>query len=408
MDENRMLVPDEHVLSGIFTDMPNATKAPLNVISNSFVVCTFRLQLDPELEPPSGFPTDLLIHLENTEKTKRTEGDLEAVSRLQNLARCQTSKLIPALVKVGTTRNAEGVQLSYSITPFLSGTINLEDVWSDLREDNQEALMNGILDAIRQFQELRVQDDDVLQALQQPINVDDDDSKPLPKTLMGGPDTGYHFNIKPILEKFLLPEAARLSLCQIIDIADGIAIRSTDDNIESVELNQVDLDTLSNHVVLCHNDLEPRNILVKQVDREGNDDNSWYELVAIIDWEVAGFFPFAYEFGLKDAYLGSSNLLFSWYSLFKKKTSTLLPAGEAHEKLIKALRIISQSNEKAIPKNVGVRARAALIKRECLVMHTDVRRGWVRKDGVANIPAFTKGDQDKLMNEVLKELGYIN
>ncbi|KAF2970777.1 hypothetical protein GQX73_g2763 [Xylaria multiplex] len=400
MDENKMLMPDERVLSGIFTDMPNVTKAPLNVISNSFDVCTFRLQLDLELEPPSGFPTDLLIRLE------KTKGNIEAVSRLQNLARRQAPKLTPALVKVGTTRNAEGAQLSYSITPFLSGTITLDDVWNDLREDNQEALMDGILDAIRRLQELRVQDDDILQALQQRINVDNN-SKPLQKTLIGGPDTGYHFSIKPILEKFLLPKAARLSMCQITDTADGIEIRSVDDNVESVELNQVDLDTLSNHVVLCHNDLEPRNILVKRVDREGSDGIAWYELVAIIDWELAGLFPFAYEFGIKDAYLGSSNLLFSWYSLFKKKTSTLLPAGEAHEKLIKALRIISQSNEKAIPRNVGVRVRAAWIKRECLVVHTDVRRGWVRKEGVANIPAFTKEDRAKLENEVLKELGYI-
>ncbi|KAJ8123482.1 hypothetical protein ONZ43_g581 [Nemania bipapillata] len=399
-EENKLLILDEQVLSAIFPDIPNVTKAPLNIISNSFDVCTFRLQLDPELKPPSGFPTDLLIRIEKAERNP------EAVSRLQNLAHRKTPTLTPAVLKVGTTGNAEGWQLSYSVTAFLSGTVALEDVWNDLREDNQEALMDGVVDAIKQLQELRVRDDDILQGFQHRANMEDD-SKAVPKALMGGPDTGYHFHIKPILEKFLLPEAADLSLCQIIDTGDGIAIRSADDNVGSVELNQADLDTLSNHVVLCHNDLEPRNILVRKVEREGNDGNVWYELVAIIDWELVGFFPFAYEFGFKDASLGSSNLLFSWYSLFKKKTSALLPEGEAHEKLIKALRIISQSNDKAIPKNVGVQFRAAWIKRECLVMHTDVRRGWVRKDGVAHIPTFTKDDQAKLENDILKELGYI-
>ncbi|TGJ87631.1 hypothetical protein E0Z10_g1125 [Xylaria hypoxylon] len=357
-------------------------------------------RLDPELEPPSRFPTDLLIRLE------KAEGNLEAVSHLQHLARRRTLKVILELVKVGTTRNAEGTQLSYSITPFLSGTITLEEVWNDLREVNQEALMDCVLDAVRRFQGLRVQDDNVIQALQHHSNAGGD-SKPLLKTLIGGPDTGYHLDIKSLLESFLHPEAAKLSMCQIIDQNDGIAIRSLDDDAEIVELSQVDLDTLSKHVVLCHNDLEPRNILVKRADLKGNDGNPWYELVATIDWEVAGLFPFAYEFGLKDTCLGTSNLLFSWYSLFKKKTSTLLPAGEAHEKLIRALRIIDQSNRKSIPRNVGVRVRAAWIKWECLVMHADVTRVWVRKNGVADIPAFTKEDQASLENEVLKELGYI-
>lgn len=36
-----------------------------------------------------------------------------------------------------------------------------------------------------------------------------------------------------------------------------------------------------------------------------------YKLAAIIDWEMAGFFPFAYERGLKDVILRSSHLSYS-------------------------------------------------------------------------------------------------
>lgn len=38
---------------------------------------------------------------------------------------------------------------------------------------------------------------------------------------------------------------------------------------------------------------------------------------------MAGSFSFAYDYHLMDAVLGSSNLSFTWYSLFKQKSSTV-------------------------------------------------------------------------------------
>jgi len=80
-----------------------------------------------------------------------------------------------------------------------------------------------------------------------------------------------------------------------------------------------------------------------------------YELAAIIDWGMAGFYPFTYEYSLKDTTLGSSNLNFSRYSLFKEQTRHLLPEAECHSKLIKTTRIIYDSSKKTMTGNVGVR-----------------------------------------------------
>ena len=118
-----------------------------------------------------------------------------------------------------------------------------------------------------------------------------------------------------------------------------------------------DLNDLLHHVVFCHNDLEPRNILVRETSSaEGKSPR--YELAAVIDWEMAGFYPFAYEYGLKDTVLGSSNLSFSWYSLFKERTSHLLPRAEYHTKLIKALKMVDESKKRSMTRNVGIRVQA--------------------------------------------------
>jgi hypothetical protein len=150
--------------------------------------------------------------------------------------------------------------------------------------------------------------------------------------------------------------------------------------------------------------MEPRNILVKQV---GDSGSGKYELVGIIDWEMAGFFPFSYESGLKDTHVGSSSQWFSWYSLYKEYTAKFIPKDESHEKLIKALAIIAASKESTRPKNVGIQVRAKWIKHERLTMSSDVRQGWVREDGAGQLPDSTKKANNKLELEVLKELGYI-
>lgn len=132
--------------------------------------------------------------------------------------------------------------------------------------------------------------------------------------------------------------------------------------IGRAEFTHADLDNLRHHAVFCHNDLEPRNILVKKTSPT-EDKSPRYELAAIIDWEMAGFYPFTYEYGVKDTVLGFSNLFFSWYSLFKERTSYMLPRAECHIKLIKALRIINKSKKKSMTRNVGIRVQAKWVER---------------------------------------------
>jgi hypothetical protein len=178
-----------------------------------------------------------------------------------------------------------------------------------------------------------------------------------------------------------------------------LSIQSEYDDIGQIDLSHSDLDELQHCVVFCHNDLERRNILVRK------SSSGKYKRAVVIDWEMAGFFPFAYEYGVKDTSLGCENLYFSWYTMFKGKASYLLPQTERHTKFIKAVRIIEKS-KKAMSRNVGVRVQAKWIQREKVEESSDIREGWIRKAGEKS-QVFTKENMQELENEVLKELGYI-
>ncbi|XDG03855.1 hypothetical protein ABKA04_003470 [Annulohypoxylon sp. FPYF3050] len=395
MGDQMDLLPDQRVLSGIFPDVPDISEDLCEVIRNTFDTCTFRLLLANKPRP--GLPTDLLIRLQTT------GSHLVAVSELQHLAHLQIPDLVLETLGVGFTVDAQGRQLEYSITPFLDGTTVLEEVWPGLQESNQRSLMESILGAIGKLQKLSTQSPDARRFLQR-HGTTDLGSHSSTSSLVGSPDTGFHSGIKQLLEAFTGGNAAKSHVCEIIDTSDGIAVKPASEEIGIVKFSNSDLNELMNHSVLCHNDLEPRNILVKRV---GDNDSGSYEIAAIIDWEMAGFFPFAYEFGLKDVLLGSSNLWCSWYLLFKEQTAALLPNRRSHEKLIRALGAIQRSKDLNMQRNVGVCIRAKWIKRERLRISSDSRHGWVREDGVGDLPAFTKEDNSILEEEVLKELGYI-
>ncbi|KAK3324799.1 hypothetical protein B0T19DRAFT_429466 [Cercophora scortea] len=400
--EQRDLVPDEKILSAIF---PGATDIKLtsccNIISNTFDTCTFSIHL--EIAPLSGYPKDLLVRLE-------TSGSrLATVAALQRLGHAQLPNLIPSVLDVGTTTTADGTPVEYSVTAYCTGTITLEDVWDTLGQPHQLESVDSVVHAMEKLQKLDRNSEDVSRSLTGTpyvLNNGASDCMQSVRTSIGGPKLGYFPDVKQFLGGILRASNLKSPNCTLSEIDDGIVLVSAFEDIGRVEFTRSDLDNLQHHVVFCHNDLEPRNILVREISSaEGK--SPQYELAAIIDWEMAGFFPFAYEYGLKDTVLGSSNLSFSWYSLFKERTSHLLPRAEYHTKLIKALKIVDESKKRSMTRNVGIRFQAKWVGREDVEKSLDLRRGWVRKAGAKPPGRFTKADQANLELEVLKELGYL-
>lgn len=276
-------------------------------------------------------------------------------------------------------------------------------MWTTLDENNQSSLMDSLVEAVRRLQSLPA----TPALLCQIINHDPgykEETTSSQDSILGGPNSGYHAGLKDILTGLINNKAAKKLGYKVVGTADGITTRTAQDGTNTTELTQSDLDALMANIVLCHNDLEPRNIPVRKT--EGHDAGG-YKLAAIINWEMAGFYPFSYEYGLKDTFVGSNNLYFGWYSLFKQRAAALLPAGAAQGKLIQALAVIDHCNSQAMPKNVGVCYRKKWLKRERLIMSPERIRGWVREEGATGIPVFSKEDNTALETEVLPELGKI-
>lgn len=398
-DQEVDLIPDHGVLAGILPEISSIPESDysIQVISTDPDCCTFRLSFTTTPRLPS--PPDLLIRLETA------PSHLPAVAELQRLAHGQIPELVPVTLAVGSVTNAAGKRLDYTVIPFLTDTVVLEDVWTTLDENNQASLIDSLVEALRRLQSLPA----TPALLRQIINHDSGhleettSSQDLNLTI-GGPNLEYHAGLKDVLAGLINGKATATLGCEVIDTANGITTRTAQDGTKAAELTQSDLTALMANIVLCHNDLEPRNILVRKTEA---DNAGEYKLAAIIDWEMAGFYPFSYEYGLKDTFLGSNNLYFGWYSLFKQRAAALLPAGAAQEKLIQALAVIDHCNSQAMPKNVGVCYRKKWLQRERLVMSPERIHGWVREEGATDIPVFSKEDNTALETEVLRELGKI-
>lgn len=222
-------------------------------------------------------------------------------------------------------------------------------------------------------------------------------------SLIGGPELGHHADMKGFLTKLAGDAVPNETNFSATSSPNSFVVESHLENVNRVELTNADLDELQKHVVPCHDDLEPRNILIK---RDGTHNGKWH-VAAIIDCEMAGFFPFTYEYGHKDAQLGLSNIHFSYYALFKEQSRHLLAGGKSAIKLLEALRAMDVSEKRLPTENVGRRFQPRWLEREKVEFSSDVRDGWVRKANAGDVRVFTKQDNDYLEMEILKELGYV-
>lgn len=103
-----------------------------------------------------------------------------------------------------------------------------------------------------------------------------------------------------------------------------------------------DVEKWREEAVLCHNDLNPRNLIVQSYISSNGE--SKYKLAGIIDWELAGFYPPSYELSLQDTYLSGAIRQLSFYLLLKKHMKNVVPKSASQIKLLQAMEIILSPN----------------------------------------------------------------
>lgn len=383
---DRLLRPDESILSHLLH---------VDILAQTLEVCTFRVQFtDSDLLPSC---TTLLVRLQ-TEKDK-----LNGTISLERLAALQIPTLVPKRLRNGTVKNRGEVELGFSVTKFIEDGITLESVWQELDESTQDAIMNQIVSVIFQLHSLELLEESVRAEVTNLLtHTGASDDLVIP---MGNADIGFHRDFLSLLKSLVANVGPKKGMCAVHDTNDGIIVVSQFADLGQVELSGEDLATLSKQLVLCHNDLEPRNIFVRPIAEIGKPER--YELLAIIDWEMAGFFPFAYEYTYKDAVLGTSNLSLSWYNLFKRKTAPLVPKDQSTARFISAIDLIYASAERARQRNVGRRTRERWLAYHRLEKSLDVEKGWLLRDGENSVTPMSSEAFEALEQEVLKELGRI-
>ncbi|KAK1976390.1 hypothetical protein LZ30DRAFT_557152, partial [Colletotrichum cereale] len=94
-----------------------------------------------------------------------------------------------------------------------------------------------------------------------------------------------------------------------------IFVQSHYEGLGLVKVEKSSMKQWEHEAVFCHNDLPPRNIIFRT--RQSHDGCSEYDLSAMIDWELSGFFPASCALSSQDNYLSGVNRLVPFYFLLK-------------------------------------------------------------------------------------------
>lgn len=376
------LAPDNYILAEIF---PSTTFISTEVLSQNFQSCTFTAC------PESGEGFIVRIEPEGSQ--------IPAVSAIQELAAQVIPEYVPTVHKTGTASTEDGRKLDYSVTTYVKDAVTLESIWSDMTDDQQLHVAEQVASVVEKLHSINLD-----KKAQQFVKLENKASVETPSIPLGSPSWGLFSNLSDLVRGLVKAEDGFKQIA-ITESDEGLSFECEFNDIASVAMSKEDVLSLQETIVLCHNDLEPRNILVR---RESTTDH--YKVVAIIDWEMAGFFPFAFESFYKDLVLGSSNLYYPWYRLFKDQTARFipkpLPGGQG--KLLKALDMVLQANARPPTRNVGRVVQRKWIAREQLVRSEDLSLGWVRSPEAGDVGRFTKEDNEQLELSALRELGFIN
>ncbi|KAH0443638.1 hypothetical protein CcaCcLH18_00951 [Colletotrichum camelliae] len=375
----QVIVPDLAVFQGMlgsdFYQSPRHT-----IIFNTIDTCEFVIDLADREEPPDGLPTHLIARIEKP----RLNNQLLCSAAFQKLAHRKLPSLVPKVWGAGTTRTRDGLQLHYLLSQHYLDVVPAEKYWDEFNPVVKRAFMKDIVDVMSELQKITFGD------------LDMEDWVILSENGL------QHKKWKTFL-RYELATSNNGSILLDGDFKKDSPVR------HQVEFTPDNLALLTYSSAFCHNDLEPRNILMRprQVDF-----GPGYELVAITNFDSAGFFPFAYETAIKDTLLGLQNRCASWYELYKDMTHRFLwvhenPTGNesSQEKLIRAIVLTDAARKNAQGFHVGNRVQEKWLEREMFLRGENGQDGFVRPENVDKV--FTPEDDARLEEEAMEELGYI-
>ncbi|KAI3530381.1 hypothetical protein CABS01_13185 [Colletotrichum abscissum] len=382
------LFPDSYVLGGMpeLGEDTDDTKVQVQVLQNNMIFCAFLLNFK-ESQPPPGIPRQLFVRIQKYEKN---ESPL-ATAAITNLARTVLPSLVPKVWGSGYSWMKDGTKVSYVLSQWYPDSCPLETVWDDLGVENRGEIVGDLFEAVSKLCSLSLQKL-TFEQWQLLRNTPFETKKTELSILVGGPPYGYHTDFASLMRRNLCPRNAD---CAVNGRTDGTLVVSVHaPEAEHFGFAETDLDLLTQSSVLCHNDLEPHNLLVKKVYTERGDE---YRLVAILNWDQAGFVPFAFEVARKDLHLGLRNFNWSWYDMYRQLAGHQLfdtPGRPIWSKLIRCLMAVHSSSQAKITEisTSDGTAQMLWLENEGLTFSTLVEEGWVKLRSFVEFPSDDEQD----------------
>lgn len=391
------LVIDYHLLTQIFPDaQPSSTR-----IFDETGFKSIRLAYFTGVVAVFG-ANKVVFRVEKIERPDK----FRHIAAFQALAATILPELVPKTFVVGKAKMSNGEEVQYSIVEFIEGVL-LDEVWHAVDIKNRQSIMATLVSTMERLYEATLSGDQTQKILMDVPLISEG-------LRVGGPQFSYFEGATGlILSMIALFEVWGTRLSVRVDRGNGdLVIEPAHPDIKDekpVRIEQTELKELADDIVFSFMDFEPRNIIVREVqsspDSPGQEQ---YQVSAIIDWEICGFFPRGFEFFYKDMELGRGCEYYDWYRLFRDASKKFLaePLKLSQIKLFDVMDLARRARMSRENNNVGLNMQKKWHQREKVDL-IGPEEGWVnpvkREESVA---IKSKADFQALVDEVLKDLGF--
>ncbi|KAK6206099.1 hypothetical protein LQW54_007934 [Pestalotiopsis sp. IQ-011] len=384
----KALAPDEQLLRRLFGQQ----RPTITMFLQNWEKCVFKAQF------PSTAGESMPAKVVRLQIVEKECQSLSTIAAIQQIAATVIPDLVPKLYEVGTIDDSRGRMLHFSIAEFVDGR-TLQDVWWELNASAQDAIVEQLGEVIKKLHTV------------QPSAVPHGTGGRLGEQLeqpgvFGGPHTGFMNTGSDLLASIMEQRKLKKQFCTIETTSDpeGITIQSNFEDLGALTIQKADSDKWSEEAVLCHNDLNPRNIIIRQ--QESQDGTIEHRLAAIIDWELAGFYPASYELSLQDTYLSIGNQHLFYYLKLKSRMRNLVPRTLSQIQLLKANELLyeSQQRHQRNGTNISAHIREMFIEYFHLARDDDPYVGWISELNDNDLPPWSGEAAQKMEEDVIQAM----
>ncbi len=388
------MVPDESLLKHIFVDNQPSS---VSIILQNWDTCIFSATL------PNALKNGRHLCVVRLEALNGRPPTFHLVAATQEIAATFLPCLVPETLQVGTAANDCGREFEYSVLDFVEG-VTLEKAWDHMHAEGQRSVTAAVVEAVSKLQLVRLHDVKVQAILRRALGQDSEEK--LDKAVMGGLVTGFLSDGRSLLsaieQKWKL--RAPFHTIQPISEPEGLVVKSDFEDLGSATVSNSDMEQWQQEAVFCHNDLSPRNLILRR--SEAPSGETTFELAAIIDWELGGFYPPSYQVSLQDTYLGTGNQRVGFYLLLKEGLKDITPSSPAQVALLRAMELIFESRQRWLwqRNNIPAQIRVRFMEMLGLCRDENPYLGWSRKNEGGALPGFSEDDGEKLEDQVIAEV----